>query len=116
MPGAGIMLAWSAVALGLYLPAADTTGPIMIDIFAIGFGGSPAIIPQTTLMDVAGGAQGLAAALNHAAFNIANALGRRLDGIAITAGYGFGSKGIVGAGLAIAGPVVWAAASAADHR
>jgi DHA1 family inner membrane transport protein len=32
-------------------------------------------ILQTRLMDVAGDAQGLAAALNHSAFNTANALG-----------------------------------------
>ncbi len=116
MPSAGILLAWSAVVLGLYPMAAHSTAAIMIDVFAIGLGGALGTILQTRLMDVAGEAQGLAAALNHAAFNFANALGPWLGGLAITAGYGFGSTGFVGAGLAIAGLVVWAAALAADRR
>jgi DHA1 family inner membrane transport protein len=59
-------------------------------------------------MDVAGDAQALAAALNHSAFNIANALGPWLGGMAIAAGYGWTSTGWVGAGLALCGLVVWA--------
>jgi len=86
---------------------------ITIDMLAIGFGVALATILQTRLMDVAGEAQGLAAALNHSAFNIANAIGPWLGGMAIAAGYGFGSTGFVGAGLALAGIVVWALAWAA---
>jgi DHA1 family inner membrane transport protein len=58
-------------------------------------------------MDVAGKAQGLAAALNHSAFNTANAIGPWLAGMAIVAGYGFPSTGFVGVGLALAGLVIW---------
>jgi DHA1 family inner membrane transport protein len=43
---------------------------------------------QIQLMDVAGEAQTLAAALNHSAFNLANALGAWLGGVAISAGLG----------------------------
>jgi len=114
MPSAGIMLAWSAVTLVLYPFAAHTLAAIMLDMLAIGFGVALATILQTRLMDVAGEAQGLAAALNHSAFNIANALGPWLGGMAIAAGYGFASTGFVGAGLALAGMVVWAAAWAAE--
>jgi DHA1 family inner membrane transport protein len=58
---------------------------------------------QARLMDVAGDAQSLAAALNHSAFNIANALGAWLGGVAIAAGYGWTSTGWVGLGLSLIG-------------
>ena len=44
---------------------------------------------QTRLMDVAGNAQGLAASLNHSAFNIANAFGAFLGGWLISQGLGW---------------------------
>jgi DHA1 family inner membrane transport protein len=116
MPSAGIMLAWSAVTLALYPFAAHAVATMIVDMLAIGFGVALATILQTRLMDVAGEAQGLAAALNHSAFNTANALGPWLGGMAIAAGYGFASTGFVGAGLAVAGLIVWAIAWAADRR
>jgi DHA1 family inner membrane transport protein len=61
-------------------------------------------------MDVAGEAQTLAAALNHSAFNVANALGPLLGGIAIAQGYGLASTGPVGATLALGGLAIWALA------
>ena len=46
--------------------------------------GAGLVIPlQTRLMDVAGSAQNMAAAMNHAAFNAANALGPFLAGLAL---------------------------------
>lgn len=77
-------------------------------VFLIGT--SVAIAPalQIRLMDVAADAQTLAAALNHSAFNIANALGAWLGGLAIAGGYGFASTGWVGAILSIAGLIVFA--------
>ncbi|WP_242495134.1 hypothetical protein [Salinicola tamaricis] len=65
---------------------------------------------QIRLMDVAKDAQTLAAASNHAAFNVANALGPWLGGLAITAGYGWTSTGIVGAVMALGGLVIYALA------
>ena len=62
---------------------------------------------QTRLKDVAQDAQTLAAALNHSAFNTANALGPWLGGMAIAAGHGWTSTGWVGAGLALAGFAIW---------
>ena len=61
-------------------------------------------------MDVAGDAQGLAAALNHSAFNIANALGPWLGGLVIAGGYGLTATGWVGCGLALGGLVICAVA------
>jgi MFS transporter, DHA1 family, inner membrane transport protein len=66
-------------------------------------GGGFAVVPgvQTRLMDVAGEAQTLAAALSHSAFNLANALGAWLGGVSIAAGYGWTSTGLVGAVLGL---------------
>ena len=61
-------------------------------------------------MDVAHGAQNLAAASHHAAFNVANALGPWLAGMAITAGFGWSSTGYVGATTATIGLLIFLAA------
>jgi DHA1 family inner membrane transport protein len=81
---------------------------LLIDVTAIGIGGALGTVLQTRLMDVAGDAQALAAALNHSAFNTANALGPWLGGMAIAAGYGWTSTGWVGCALALAGLAIWA--------
>jgi MFS transporter, DHA1 family, inner membrane transport protein len=62
---------------------------------------------QARLMDVSGEAQTLPAALNHSAFNTANAIGPWLGGIAIGAGFGWTSTGWVGFGLALGGLLIW---------
>ena len=108
MPTAGALLVWSAVALALYPFAAGKLWSILLDVTAVGFGGALGTVMQTRLMDVAGDAQALAAALNHSAFNVANALGPLLGGMAIAAGYGWTSTGWVGCGLALAGLGIWA--------
>lgn len=59
-------------------------------------------------MDVAGHAQTLAAALNHSAFNAANALGAWLGGMSIAAGLGWTSTGWVGVVLGICGVGIFA--------
>jgi MFS transporter, DHA1 family, inner membrane transport protein len=67
-----------------------------------------ALLPalQNRIVSLAGGAPNLAAASIHAAFNIANSLGAWLGGIAIAAGWGYGSTNLVAAGLAAVGLVV----------
>ncbi|WP_375396626.1 MFS transporter [uncultured Sphingomonas sp.] len=110
MPVAGGLLAFSAVALAIYPFAATHLWSITIVVAAIGIGGALGAVLQTRLMDVAGDAQSLAAALNHSAFNTANALGPWLGGLAITAGYGLTSTGWVGCGLALGGLAIWAVA------
>lgn len=76
-------------------------------VFATGFVSSvlsPTI--QTRLMDVAGDNQSIAAALNHSALNIGNALGAFLGGAVIAAGFGFIAPAWVGVALALAGLVI----------
>jgi MFS transporter, DHA1 family, inner membrane transport protein len=111
MPVAGWILVWFAVTLAAYAFAVGSLWTIMLSVFAIGLGGALGPILQTRLMDVAGKAQTLAAALNHSAFNVANALGPFLGGIAIAHGFGLPSTGLVGCGLALSGLAIWAIAS-----
>jgi DHA1 family inner membrane transport protein len=115
MPAAGGMLLWSAVSLALYPFAAHSLWTLLPVVFLIGCGGGLGTALQTRLMDVAGEAQTLAAALNHSAFNFANAMGPWLGGLAISAGYGWTSTGWVGCALALGGLAIWAM-SVADER
>jgi DHA1 family inner membrane transport protein len=61
-------------------------------------------------------AQTLAAALNHSAFNVANALGAWLGGSAIAAGLGWTSTGWVDTLLALGGMLVLGAALLLQRR
>ena len=67
-------------------------------------------------MDVAEDAQTLAAALNHSAFNVANALGPWLAGFALVSGYGLPSTGWVGVALALGGLAIWATSFFIEQR
>ena len=107
MPTAGGLLLFSAATLILFPLAAPHLGWMIVDVFFIGVGGALGTVLQTRLMDVAEDAQALAAALNHSAFNTANALGPFLGGLAIDAGLGWTSTGPVGAALALGGFAVW---------
>ena len=66
-------------------------------------------------MQVAGDAQTIGAAMNHASLNMENALGAWLGGVVVAAGFGYTSTSWVGAGLSLAGLVVLLA-SATLHR
>ncbi len=79
---------------------------MVLSAFVMGLGSGMVVPLQTRLMDVAGRAQSMAAAMNHAAFNAANALGPWLAGLALSAGLGWRSSGMVGVGLSLAGLVV----------
>ena len=116
IPTAGLLLVWSAAVLGLYWFAAHNVWTIVLDVMAIGFGGSLATVLQTRLMDVAGEAQALAASLNHSAFNVANALGPWLGGMAIAAGWGWTSTGLVGSLLALGGLAIWGISARLEPR
>jgi DHA1 family inner membrane transport protein len=116
MPTIGAMLAYAAVVLVLFTFAAHHIVTAAITVFLIGT--TVAIGPalQIRLMDVAGDAQTLAAALNHSAFNMANALGAWLGGVAITAGLGWTSTGWVGALLALGGLAIFGIALMSERR
>ncbi|WP_312763242.1 MFS transporter [Stutzerimonas balearica] len=104
------LLLWSTLVLLAFPFAAQSPWTVFPAVFAVGsmISLSPAL--QTHLMDVAGEAQTLAAASNHAAFNIANALGPWLGGLAISAGFGWTATGYVGAATAVGGLLVFALA------
>jgi len=85
---------------------------LYITVFLVGCGFAPAPALQTRLMDVAADAQTLAAASNHSAFNIANALGAALGGLVISWGWGFAATGYVGVlfsllGLGVFSVSIW---------
>ncbi|MDM0120382.1 MFS transporter [Variovorax arabinosiphilus] len=110
----GGLLVWSVAVLVLFVFAAQHVVTAAIATFLIGTVVAIGPALQIRLMDVAGEAQTLAAALNHSAFNMANALGAWLGGLAISAGLGWTSTGWVGAllGLAGLGIFAWAVADA----
>ncbi len=116
MPTAGVLLLGTAAALALYPLAALNIWTVTLDVFLIGCGGALGTVLQTRLMDVSGDAQALPAALNHSAFNTANALGPLLGGMAITAGFGWTSTGWVGCLLALGGFAIWTVSAALDRR
>lgn len=71
---------------------------------------------QLRLMEVAGEAQVLGAALDHSALDAANALGAWLGSAVIAAGLGYTAPGLVGAGLAVLGPAALSASALLRRR
>ena len=116
MPTIGLGLLWNAAMLGLFYFASTHPAAAVANVFLIGT--AFAIVPavQTRLMDVAGDAQTLAAALNHSAFNVANALGAYAGGLAIMAGWGWRSTGPVGLCFALAGFGVFCVSALLERR
>ena len=102
------ILLWSTLVLLLLPMASHSIWTVFPAVFALGTIAALSPALQTHLMDVATGAQTLAAASNHAAFNIANALGPWLGGMAISAGLGWTSTGYIGAATAVGGLLVFA--------
>jgi DHA1 family inner membrane transport protein len=110
MPTVAGVLIWAAASLALYPFCTHALWSMAVVVVLIGGGGGLATPLQARLMEVARGAQTLAAALNHSAFNTANALGPFLAGLAIAGGYGWGAAGWVGCLMALGGLAVWAVA------
>ncbi|GAA0609385.1 MFS transporter [Brevundimonas kwangchunensis] len=106
-PAAAGVLIWSAVALAFYPLASQHLWSMLVVVLCVGAGGGLGSILQTRLMDVAGEAQVLSAALNHSAFNTANALGPLLAGAAVTAGFGWASTAWVAVALTLGGLAIW---------
>lgn len=102
-----LLLLWSIAVLLVFPFATHSLWTILPAAFAVGTMVSLSPALQTHLMDVAADAQTLAAASNHAAFNIANALGPWLGGLAISAGLGWTSTGYIGAATGAAGLLVF---------
>lgn len=106
-PAAAGLLIWSAIAMALYPLASQHLWSMMLVVLCVGAGGGLGSILQTRLMDVAGEAQVLSAALNHSAFNTANALGPLLAGSAVAAGFGWASTAWVAVALTLGGLAIW---------
>ena len=105
-----------AAALLLYALLAPTGwGALPVAFLVTSLGSVLVVNLQLRLMEVAGDAQTLGAAMNHASLNVANALGAWLGGLVIAAGYGYRSPALVGVALSLAGLVVLLL-SAALHR
>jgi DHA1 family inner membrane transport protein len=113
---AGELAAWSVfrslllsgaagiVVMLLYFVAAPGGWALLPAAFLVTATGSVLVVNlQLRLMDVAGDAVTLGAAMNHAALNIANALGAWLGGLVIAAGWGYRAPALVGAGLSALG-------------
>ncbi|MEJ5919156.1 MFS transporter [Corynebacterium sp. H78] len=114
-------IVWTFVAMiialvSFYFTSQNSLAAI-INFGVIGFLGS-VLVPnlQTRLMDVAGRAQTLAAALNQAALNMANAGGAALGGALIAAGLGYRAPALGGAVLALAAILVTIPAIALRRR
>ncbi|MEU6888094.1 MFS transporter [Streptomyces viridosporus] len=97
-------LALLAAALVTFSFTVHSTVPALVTITFIGALGSFITTPvQMLLMAKAKDAPTMAAASNHSAFNLANAGGAWLGGLALSAGWGWTSPALVGAALALAG-------------
>ena len=105
--GAVLLGFWAVAPHGwLALPAA----------FAVTFVGSVlALSMMVRLIDVAGHAETLGAAMSHSSLNVGNALGAWLGGLVIAAGLGFRAPILVGVALAMAGFLVVLASAAVQN-
>jgi DHA1 family inner membrane transport protein len=111
----------SALGMALVLVAFWAVAPhgwwLLPVALAVTFLGSVLVVNlQLRLMDVAGEAQTLGAAMNHASLNVANALGAWLGGLVIAVGQGYRAPALVGAVLSVAGFAVIALAAAHHVR
>ena len=95
----GLLLLWGTIALLLYPLLTYSLPGMLLGCFLVGTMVSISPALQTHLMDIAAGAQTLAAASSASVFNIANAMGPWLSGMAVAAGFGWSSTGFVGAAM-----------------
>ncbi|MBY5763851.1 MFS transporter [Rhizobium laguerreae] len=112
----GGSLIYNIVVLTTFSLTAANPYLLGLSVFLVGCGFAAGPALQTRLMDVAADAQTLAAASNHSAFNIANAIGAWLGGLVIAEGYGFAATGYVGAALSFLGLFVFAASLRLERR
>lgn len=98
-----VLILFMAATQGFAALAVGSWPLMLVSALVLGLGSGMVVPLQTRLMDVAGKAQSMASAMNHAAFNAANALGPWLAGLALSAGWGWRAPGLVGIGLSVAG-------------
>lgn len=103
--------------LALFTLTAHSKSAMVITLAVFGvasFAINPAL--QTRVMSISPDAPTLASAVNISAFNVGNALGPWLAGLAISSGAGFLAPSRVGAALAVGSIATALASIAADHR
>ncbi len=106
----GLLLALVALVAG-WAPG------LLVTLFLLSATASVLVVTlQLRLMEVAGEAQMLGAALNHSALNAANALGAWLGGVVIAAGLGWTAPAAVGAALAAVGLAALTASATLRRR
>jgi DHA1 family inner membrane transport protein len=103
-----LVLVWLLAGVPVALWALVLLVGVLGSVLAINF--------QLRLMHVAGDAQMLGAALNHSALNVANGLGAWLGAVVIAGGHGYRAPSLVGAGLAVAGLLVFVVALRVQAR
>jgi DHA1 family inner membrane transport protein len=114
LTGAGVVM---GAVLALMLLAAHSAATLVLAVLAVAAAGSVLVVClQLRLMEVAGDAQMLGAALNHSALNLANALGAWLGGLVIAAGEGYTAPSLVGAGLSVLGLAALGASALVGRR
>ena len=112
----GGFIATVLVLVAFYFTASYVV-PALLLVLAVGALGSiVAINLQVRLMDAAGDAQMLGAALNHSALNIANGLGAFFGSVIISAGYGYRATSWVGVVRASLGLVIFLGGLAFQRR
>jgi DHA1 family inner membrane transport protein len=114
-----VMCAVFVLMAGMFALFAVTSAQPATAIPTVFLLGMSLILPtglQMRLMDVAGDAQTLGAALNHSAFNMANALGAWLGGVVLAAGLGLTAPMLVGVGLSLAGLTIFLVSLALERR
>ncbi|MFE5810465.1 MFS transporter [Streptomyces sp. NPDC056491] len=117
MPSLYLILGGLCLVLVIFTFTSRATVPAAITLAAFGAIGFATVPPlQARVMQQAAGAPALASAANIAAFNLGNALGAWLGGLAVAHGLGWTSPTWIGAGLAAAGLGTAALSGRLDRR
>ncbi|KQO97585.1 MFS transporter [Leifsonia sp. Leaf264] len=112
----GFLIALTVVLVLFALLAGSPVATVVLLMLMGGFGFGTVPGLQTRIMGYAAGAPTLASSANIAAFNLGNALGAFLGGLAISAGLGYTSPLWVGAAITAAAVVVMAVAAVDARR
>jgi DHA1 family inner membrane transport protein len=108
---------FTGVVLLAFPLAAQTPVTVLAGAFLLSMSASVLVVClQLRLMEVAGDAQMLGAAMNHSALNAANALGAWLGGLVIAGGLGYTAPAYVGAALSATAMVALAASAVLRRR
>jgi MFS transporter, DHA1 family, inner membrane transport protein len=116
MPSLYLILTLLALVLFAFVFTAHSQVLAAVTIGLFGVAGFATVPPlQLRVMEKAAGAPALAAAANIAAFNLGNALGAWLGGMAIDAGLGYTAPNWIGGLLALAGLALTVLSGALDR-